>query len=209
MENLNVTQHIIQTAEIKNWCMSMANFTKDMLDVDIKKDKKKSYKDRRGIVNKREYASLDNIIKSTRGILIKNGLFVVQALTGEYLSTKIIHSSGEYFIFLTPFFPMSGSGTSDLQNIGGGITYLKRYAYTAALNISLDDDNDGEFQGTKKSSPQVLPNMPKENIEDAAKIYLSDQNLARIEKKYFIPDSMKFDVLKLAAKLEKEQIELV
>lgn len=211
MENTNVTAHIIHTPEITNWCAAMAGFTADMVTVEIKKDVKKTFKDKKGRTVKRVYASLDNIVNSTKSVLIKHGLFIVQALAGEYLTTKIIHSSGEYFVFLTPFSPMAGIGTTDLQNVGGGITYLKRYTYTAALNICLDTDNDGftpDKQPEKQpaAKPKVLPSMLAENIEDAARIFITDGSLQRIEKKYFIPDSMKLDILRLSDKLDANKL---
>ena len=47
-----------------------------------------------------------------------------------------------------PFNPMSGNkGTNDLQNLGGGITYAKRYQICAMLSISADNDDDAQNSG--------------------------------------------------------------
>ena len=50
------------------------------------------------------------------------------------------------------FQTMNGSGTNNLQNLGGGLTYLRRYALTAILGIAADEDNDGSDGGIEKKS---------------------------------------------------------
>jgi hypothetical protein len=55
---------------------------------------------------------------------------------------------------------MNGSGTNNLQNLGGGLTYLRRYAISAILGIAADEDNDGEGSTLeKKTSTPKDPNV--------------------------------------------------
>ena len=93
---------------------------------------------------KSTYATLQNIVESTREVLHRNGLAVVQTFgqtDGTYidLTTTILHESGEW---------MSGTITvrptkPDPQGLGSAATYARRYAYSAILGIVTDDDDDG------------------------------------------------------------------
>jgi hypothetical protein len=110
------------------------------------------------------YLTLDNILNTVRPILTKQGLVIVQALAGEYLVTTIYHTSGQFIQSEMPFHPMSGSkGTNSLQELGGGITYAKRYAISAMLGISVDADDDAQ---SSKIKPEQLKTKKKVNTID-------------------------------------------
>jgi hypothetical protein len=120
---------------------ALINFQKDFHDVSLKKDKKNEHL-------RNAYMTLDNILNTIRPLLSKNGLVIVQSLTGSYLSSVLYHVSGQYIKTDMPFNPMSGNkGTNDLQNLGGGITYAKRYQICAMLSISADNDDDAQNSG--------------------------------------------------------------
>lgn len=93
---------------------------------------------------KSTYATLQNIVESTRDILHRHGLAVVQTFSqtdGTYidLTTTLIHESGEWIsgtITMRPTKP-------DPQGLGSAATYARRYAYAAILGIVADDDDDG------------------------------------------------------------------
>lgn len=113
--------------------------------------------------------TLDNILNTVRPILTKNGLVIIQALAGEYLITTIYHVSGQFIQSEMPFHPMSGNkGTNALQELGGGITYAKRYAISAMLGISVDTDDDAQ---SSKIKPEQLKTKKKvNNIEELQKL---------------------------------------
>lgn len=106
----------------------------------------------------RKYMTLDSIMHAVRPALAENGLFITQHLHGDSLQTVIMHESGQYISSSLPFQVMNGSGTNNLQNLGGGLTYLRRYALCAILAIAADEDNDGAAGGIEKAPAK--PELP-------------------------------------------------
>lgn len=145
-----------------------------------------------------KYATLDDILDAIRLPLANQGLFLTQGLHGDWLITRIAHVSGEYIQTDTKFISWEGrGGTSNLQNMGGGITYLKRYALSAILGISLDDDNDGansNYQQRLTQQPvkkKQKPRITKQALDGAIESILNapnglDYTVARIKGKYVI-----------------------
>lgn len=107
----------------------------------------------------RKYVTLDSILHAVRPALALQGLFIMQHLAGDSLLTIIQHESGQFIQSHFPFQTMQGSGTNNLQNLGGGLTYLRRYALTAILGIAADEDDDGSTGGIEKKSESA----PKAN----------------------------------------------
>jgi hypothetical protein len=104
-----------------------------------------------------KYATLQNIVESTRDVLRKHGLAVVQTFgetDGTYinLNTTLLHESGEY---ISGVFTMRPS-KADPQGLGSATTYARRYALSAILGIVTDDDDDGNMasQSTADRSSQ-------------------------------------------------------
>lgn len=102
------------------------------------------------------YADLPSILETVTPILGANGLAVVQLpgdMTNQTVSIKtmLLHSSGE---FIEQTFQMPITDTKP-QSIGSALTYGRRYALTAMLNICADEDDDAQIaqQGSKKTSP--------------------------------------------------------
>jgi len=90
------------------------------------------------------YATLQNIVESTRDTLRKHGLAVVQTFgetDGTYINliTTLLHESGEY---ISGTFTMRPS-KADPQGLGSATTYARRYALSAVLGIVADEDDDG------------------------------------------------------------------
>lgn len=96
-----------------------------------------------------KFTGMPKIWVAIKPLLKKNGLTIIQSPTadngtaiGEFLTTTIYHSSGEYItdtmrLILT---------REDPQGIGSAITYSKRYMLSAMLGIQTDDDNDATTQ---------------------------------------------------------------
>ena len=90
-----------------------------------------------------KYATLQNIVESTRDTLRKHGLAVMQTFNetdGTYVSltTTLLHESGEYISGTISMRPTK----NDPQSMGGCATYARRYSY-AILGIVADEDDDG------------------------------------------------------------------
>jgi hypothetical protein len=93
---------------------------------------------------KSKYADLDAIWEVCRKPLTDNGLSVVQSTYEQgaktFLETMILHSSGEWFKSDLDI----RAQKQDPQAIGSAITYARRYAMSAMIGISADEDDDAE-----------------------------------------------------------------
>lgn len=88
---------------------------------------------------KSKYATLENILTAAKPHLKKHGLAVVQFPEGDGLTTMIVHESGEA-LQATANLHMKDATP---QGQGSAITYMRRYALSAALGIATEDDDDG------------------------------------------------------------------
>ena len=96
---------------------------------------------------KNRYASLSTIIEATQKPLADCGLAIIQLPEGENcLRTMLVHESGEY---LSESYKMTPS-KNDPQGLGSAITYQRRYALGAILNLNIDEDDDGNQASAKK-----------------------------------------------------------
>lgn len=117
------------------------------------------------------YATLDSLILKTRPILNAHGLAIIQfpasSPSGEpVLRTILCHESGEQVSADMPLFVVR----QDMQQLGSAITYAKRYAWSAALGIAADDDDDGTAaspanqpgatQAQTFTAPELKPELP-------------------------------------------------
>lgn len=108
----------------------------------------------------RKFASLDEIMIEIRPILAECGLFVQQPITGDFITTIVRHESGQFRAFSMPMVAWQGQGTTAIQNLGGAITYMRRYSLGAALALATEEDDDAQSTGKldiKKSSKQEAP----------------------------------------------------
>lgn len=111
---------------------------------------------------KNKYATLGAILKTVRPVMAKHGLMVVQGLEADGLTTRIIHTSGEWIESTAPMIqPGEEKGKSAAQVYGSIITYMRRYMVTAALGIVSDDDTDAQQAPPKNKTPQT----PKQSDE--------------------------------------------
>lgn len=129
------------SSTISNLSAALVSFNQDCPEVQFDKENK-------FLGNK--YATLGAILKAIRPTLAKHGLTVVQGLTADGLTTRVLHLSGEWIESTAPMIqPGEEKGKSAAQVYGSIITYMRRYMVTAALGIVSDDDNDGQQQGKK------------------------------------------------------------
>lgn len=111
---------------------------------------------------KSQYATLEAVIGASREVLTRHNLALMQfpgALEGGTLSleTVIIHASGEW---------VSGDfqialGKVDPQGVGSALTYARRYAQKAALNIP---DVDDDAEAAVGRGPDAKPPHPKLDV---------------------------------------------
>lgn len=112
------------------------------MEISIKKDAVNPYFNSR-------YASLSGIIRVIKKPLAETGLSIIQLpLEGHRLETILLHSSGQYISDIYDMKPTK----EDPQQQGSAITYQRRYALGAILNLDIDDDDDAN-QASEEQKP--------------------------------------------------------
>ena len=202
MSIINLTPETWQTENINELVTALINFQIAFQKVSLKKDSKNPFL-------KNTYVSLDNLINTTRPLLAANGLVITQELAGKSLVTTLLHSSGQFKGSLYDFNPMEASkGTNSLQEQGGGITYAKRYTWSALLGVSVDTDTDGNQpnQPTKKQAPKKKPTYPVKNYTKGANgIFSGKCTLADIKANFVVSNAAEKTILNMVAQLIDQQ----
>lgn len=93
-----------------------------------------------------EYTDLGGVLDAIKPHFKENGLAVTQSAGTEInnnqlfvvVKTRINHSSGEWM----ESSPLTIMANNSIQDMGGQITYLKRYSLSAMLGISTEEDDD-------------------------------------------------------------------
>lgn len=121
---------------------------------------------------KSKFSSLSAVRNATTPVLAKHGLGVLQFPTTTQdgkpgLMTWLIHESGQWINGET----VLELSKHDPQSQGGAITYLRRYAWTAALGLVADEDDDGHAASMPSRKPPQMSPTHREmaRVQDAAK----------------------------------------
>lgn len=103
----------------------------------------------------RKYADLASVIEAIKEPLSKNGLSYTQPLIEEnekiYVVTKLLHISGEWIESRLRLF----MSKTDMQALGGAITYGRRYALSAIVGLTQDDDDAESNMQREKNEMHV------------------------------------------------------
>lgn len=110
---------------------------------------------------KSKYADLTSCIEATRDALVKNDLCITQhptlinegAINYIIVTTMLVHKSGQFFRSTLKMFATE----SHPQKLGGIITYARRYAYAAILQISQEDNDQNVV--VENFKPEVKPEI--------------------------------------------------
>lgn len=123
------------------------------------------------------YASLGNVIDSTRADLAKHGLSFTQIPDGDGLCTMLMHESGEWI-----------RGTANLkldkqtpQGQGSAYTYARRYGLTAILGLATEDDDDGNVASVTKPAVKTAPTAKLAPKQDTKTLAAKDRILALLK----------------------------
>jgi hypothetical protein len=101
---------------------------------------------------KSKYASLSNILDVVTPVLVQCDLNIMQMPVGDgELRTVLSHVSGE---MVESTFNMKIT-KNDPQSMGSAITYARRYAIGAILNLNIDEDDDGNRASTVQATAQA------------------------------------------------------
>lgn len=130
---------------------------------------------------KSKYAPLNDVLNLVRPILTKHGLSVLQSPSGDgehiTVTTLITHESGEW-IESDPLTLRADKATA--QGAGSAVTYARRYALSAMLGISSEDDDDGNYASGTDTQNSKKASQPKDNKASKAqlnKIYAEAKKL--------------------------------
>jgi hypothetical protein len=167
---------------------------------------------------KSHYAPLNDILKRYRPELAKQGLSIIQSASGDgetvAISTRLMHNSGEW-IETEPLVLRPDKLTP--QGAGSAITYGRRYAISAVLGISSEDDDDGNIAEAKEKGAAKKPAKPKGTREKLlAKVWITakeafadydDEEIKRILHEYIadefeLESSKDLDIRQLETTLE-------
>lgn len=124
----------------------------------LQSELKPVYKDTYGYNYK--YASFENIITHVRPLLTEHGLMCIQSAgTPEFwpaiaLTTRFVHVPSGQWIEDTLTMPMPEDASNPFQAAGSGITYAKRYMFSAMLGVIDSKDADGTYS-EKKAIPTI------------------------------------------------------
>jgi len=122
------------------------------------------------------YATLDDVIATVREPLASNGLAYTQMLTdngaGPALTTMLMHESGQWLASTVGIDVMADHrGVNALQAFGASLTYMKRYALSAMLGVSSDEDDDASsYSGsgaTRQQTATSAPGASNVSVEEA------------------------------------------
>ena len=108
---------------------------------------------------KSKYATLESVIEASKGILANHGIALMQfpsAFNGGAMSldTILLHESGEWLSGEEAF--GVATGKQDPQAVGSALTYARRYAQMAVLNMpALDDDGEAAMPRPQAKMPTV------------------------------------------------------
>lgn len=103
---------------------------------------------------KSKYATLENIIKVIKPLLLKHGLSFSQFPSGEHgLTTILMHASGEWIESEVSTSPKDNTP----QALGSALTYMRRYALSAVLGLATESDDDGEATVAHTTAPVHAP----------------------------------------------------
>lgn len=124
------------------------------------------------------YADIEAINNATRTALAANGLAILQPVQTEpdgatRIDTILVHAAGGLLSSSVSIKPLASFG--DPKDFGATVTYVRRYAISALLNVAADDDLDengepsdsatGAQQQPATTEPPSLPVWPKDAFD--------------------------------------------
>lgn len=144
----------------------------------VAKDATVKVKTRNGGSYTFDYATLGNILETTKETLAENGLSVIQFTESAGVSTMITHKSGQWLkteglkLSADPRFDKNGNELPPTpQDVGSTLTYAKRYQLSGVLKVDAMDDDDANVASgntaEKKAPAKKAKKTPKKEAKKA------------------------------------------
>ena len=138
-----------------------------------------------------KYAKLEHIDREIRPILLQHGFgvsYTTAPRTGDGGGLTVIcilrHCAGHSTETPMPVPLDTSGGKNNIQGMGSALTYGRRYALCAALNIQIEgDDDDGKLGGMQFITPEQVKEL--EDLIEKSKTelprFLQTMGVARLE----------------------------
>lgn len=108
---------------------------------------------------KNEYADLNEVLDKVKKPLNDLGVVIIQTPTADGLLTRLVDVEDETSVqSIVPFI-----NPTDMQKLGGAITYAKRYSLIAML--ALEDNDDDGYIASKKTTTKDIPLAEEDEID--------------------------------------------
>lgn len=106
---------------------------------------------------KSKYANLEAILEACEPALNEEGIMILQPCTTLGVETHLVHvETGERLTGFVPFV-----GTTDMQKLGGAITYARRYGLQSLLCLVTEDDDGNDATGKEITAQMVVELIQK------------------------------------------------
>lgn len=139
-----------------------------------------------------EYTDLGGILDEAKRVYKENGISILQNASTKELNgnlmitveTMFLHSSGEW----VKSEPLQMPSSTNMQDMGGQVTYMKRYSLSAMLGIATEKDDDAngasgnEYQMENKKASEKQLNYVKKLIKDNVTEKYNEQQLYELLK---------------------------
>lgn len=103
---------------------------------------------------KYKYADIADVLRTARPVLAEHKIAVIQFTEMRddqlILLTRLAHSSGQW---LQSEYPICQIGVKH-QDMGGALTYARRYALCSLIGIAAEDDLDGQASASTGEAPR-------------------------------------------------------
>lgn len=118
------------------------------------------------------YTDLDGIFEAIKNVFRENKIAVIQNAHTDFdengtayvsVETTLLHESGEW----VKSEPLKVIANQGMQDLGGQITYMKRYSLSAMLGIATEKDDDAN--GASGNSVEFKDKQPKKLTEPQVK----------------------------------------
>ena len=133
---------------------------------------------------KNNYADINAIQEAVHPVFHANGFMITQEGSadefGQYVETKLTHTTGQSFsskVYLE-------FKKSDMQSLGGAITYARRYGLVSLTGIPVEDDDGNSANGSKhmKVKQAVSQSQKNRKPQDQQKLLERGEKLTRALK---------------------------
>lgn len=140
-----------------------------------------------------DYTDLGGIFDEAKRVFKDNGISILQNASTKELNgnlmisveTMLLHSSGEWVKSEPLQMPCSNS----MQDMGGQVTYMKRYSLSALLGIATEKDDDAngasgnEYQLSSKKASDKQLNFVNKLLKDNVSEKFNQKQLYELLKK--------------------------